>query len=150
MNCKVFEGPGFSVLPLPIHSHSLLFVRSRLSHVPFGTWDGTERSEMRCSVPCLVERAVPWDEFWVNFRSASPPGTTCSTSVEHKIITSLSPSSSSLFPSEGIFAPSPFRLVLSRPIPFRPVLFAYQTIPPLLSFPFLYAKINFPQIVRDN
>ncbi|RXH72801.1 hypothetical protein DVH24_012485 [Malus domestica] len=35
------------------------------------------------------------------------PGTTLSTSVEHKIITSPSPSSSSLFPSEGIFAPCP-------------------------------------------
>ncbi|RXH67711.1 hypothetical protein DVH24_027858, partial [Malus domestica] len=101
--------------------------------VPFGTWDGTERSGTRCSVPRLVhlkrvERVVPRDEFWVNFRSAlppettcstSPPGTTRSTSVEHKIITSPSPSSSSLFPSEGIFAHSPFYPVMSRPVPFR-------------------------------
>ncbi|RXH90456.1 hypothetical protein DVH24_035220 [Malus domestica] len=90
--------------------------------VPFGTWDETERSGTRHSVPRLVclkrmEHAVPRDE------------TTCSTSVEHKIITSLSLSSSSLFPSEGIFAPSSFHLVLSRPIPFRPVPSAYQTIP---------------------
>ncbi|RXH84157.1 hypothetical protein DVH24_027056 [Malus domestica] len=85
--------------------------------------DGTERSEMRRSVPrlvCLkrVEHAVPLDEFWVNFRSASSPGTTRSTSVEHKIITSPSPSSFSLFPSEGIFALFP---VQSRPIRFRSV-----------------------------
>ncbi|KAM1626924.1 hypothetical protein ACFX13_015631 [Malus domestica] len=57
------------------------------------------------------------------------PGTTCSTFVEHKIITSSSPSSSSLFPSEGIFAPSQFCPVLSRPVPSRSVPFAYQTIP---------------------
>ncbi|RXH73723.1 hypothetical protein DVH24_016545 [Malus domestica] len=55
-----------------------------------------------------------------NFGSASPLVTTCSTSMEHKIITSQSPSSS-LFPSEGIFAPSPFHLVPSRPVPFRSV-----------------------------
>ncbi|RXH70258.1 hypothetical protein DVH24_007514 [Malus domestica] len=69
-----------------------------------------------------MECTVPRDEFWVNFRSSSPPGTTRSTYVEHKIITFPSPSSSSLFPSEGIFTPSPFRLVLSRPVPSHSVL----------------------------
>ncbi|RXH88379.1 hypothetical protein DVH24_042450 [Malus domestica] len=66
----------------------------------------------RCSVPHLVrlkrvERAIPQNEFWVNFCSASPTGTTRFTSMEHKIITSPYPSSSSLFPSEGIFTPFP-------------------------------------------
>ncbi|TQD71227.1 hypothetical protein C1H46_043237 [Malus baccata] len=85
---------------------------------------------MRRSVTRLVrlkrvERAVLRDEFWVNFRSASPSsGTTRFTSVEHKIITSLSHSCSSLFPSEGIFTPFPF-----RPIPFHSVSSAYQMIP---------------------
>ncbi|RXI01627.1 hypothetical protein DVH24_014976 [Malus domestica] len=84
---------------------------------------GTERLVPLCFVPHLVrlkrvERAVPRDEFWVNFRSASPPETIRSTSVEHKIIISPSPSSSSLFPSEGIFAPSPFHPVIFRPVPF--------------------------------
>ncbi|KAM1703600.1 hypothetical protein ACFX2K_026147 [Malus domestica] len=61
----------------------------------------------------------PFLPFWVNFRSVSPPlGMTRSTSMKHKIITSPSPSSSFLFPSEDIFAPSPF----------RPVPSAYQTI----------------------
>ncbi|RXH87633.1 hypothetical protein DVH24_034533 [Malus domestica] len=78
----------------------------------------------RRSVPRLVrlkqvERPVPRNEFWVNFRSVSSSGTTLSTYVEHKIITSPSPSSSSFFPSKGISAPSPF----------RPVPYAYQTIP---------------------
>ncbi|RXH77953.1 hypothetical protein DVH24_039924, partial [Malus domestica] len=111
-----------------------IFSSNKKEIVPFATWDGTERSGTRCSVPrlvCLkrVERAVPRNEFWVNFRSASPPRTTRSTSVEHKIITSLSPSSSSLFPSEGIFAPSSFRPVLSRPIPFRSIPSRFVCIP---------------------
>ncbi|RXH85260.1 hypothetical protein DVH24_042028 [Malus domestica] len=92
----------------------------------FGTWAGTERCGTRRFVPrlvCLkrVERAVPRDEFWMNFYSASPPRTTHSTFVEHKIITSPSPSSSSLFPSESIFAHSPLCPVLSRPVSFRSV-----------------------------
>ncbi|CAN6700537.1 unnamed protein product [Malus baccata var. baccata] len=100
----------------------------------FGTWDGTERSGTRRSVPHLVrlkwvERTVPRDEFWVNFHSTSSPGTTCSTSMEHKIITSPSPSSSSLFPSEGIFAPSLFHPVLSRPIPSHSVMSRLVCIP---------------------
>ncbi|RXH69140.1 hypothetical protein DVH24_031473 [Malus domestica] len=71
-------------------------------HVSFGTWDGTEWSGTKRNAPHLVrlkrvEHVVSRDEFWVNFRSASPPGTTRSTSVEHKIITSPSPSFSSCF-----------------------------------------------------
>ncbi|RXI01065.1 hypothetical protein DVH24_001299 [Malus domestica] len=81
----------------------------------------TERSGTRHSVPRLmhlkrVETAIPQDEFWMNFRSASPSGTTRSTFVEHKIITSPSPSSSSLFPSDDIFAPSLFHPVLFYPV----------------------------------
>ncbi|RXH76822.1 hypothetical protein DVH24_019710 [Malus domestica] len=90
--------------------------------VPFGTWDGTRRNGTRRSVPRLVrlkrvECDVPREEFWVNFCSASPPGTTRSISVKHKIITSPSPSFSSLFPSKGIFNPSQFRPVMSRLVP---------------------------------
>ncbi|RXH67643.1 hypothetical protein DVH24_027790 [Malus domestica] len=94
------------------------------SRVSFGTWGRTEQNGKRRSVPRFmrlkrVERAVPRDEFWVNFRSTSPSGMTRSTFVEHKIITFSSPSSSSLFPSESIFAHSPL----------RPVPSVYQTIP---------------------
>ncbi|RXH95124.1 hypothetical protein DVH24_024808 [Malus domestica] len=90
-------------------------------------------SETRCSVSCLVclkwvERIVSRDEFWMNFHSASPPGTTHSTSVKHKIITSPSSSSFSLFPSDDIFTPSPFCSIMSRPVPSRPFCISNDTL----------------------
>ncbi|KAB2605946.1 hypothetical protein D8674_005663 [Pyrus ussuriensis x Pyrus communis] len=132
-DCRSFEyGPQLlstkSILKLLHLSNieGLLCILGHKPKVPFGTWDGTEQNGTRRSVPrlvCLklVERAIPRDEFWVNFRSTSPLGRTRSTSVEHKIITSSSPSSSTLFLSEGIFAPAPFCSVLSRPVLSSPV-----------------------------
>ncbi|RXH77400.1 hypothetical protein DVH24_023674 [Malus domestica] len=80
-------------------------------------WDGVFRSTFGApktdGTRCFTGR------IFGDFSFRLTPGTTCSTSVEHKIRTSPSPSSSSLFPSEGIFAPSPFRSIPS----------AYQMIP---------------------
>ncbi|TQD79776.1 hypothetical protein C1H46_034639, partial [Malus baccata] len=47
-----------------------------VGEVPFGTWNGTERNGTRRSISRLVhlkwvKRAVPLDEFWMNFSSAT-------------------------------------------------------------------------------
>ncbi|RXI05711.1 hypothetical protein DVH24_017753 [Malus domestica] len=60
--------------PLACKSNELFWPNQQ---VPFDTWDRTERSGTRRSVPRLVrlkrmEHAVSQDKFWVNFRSASP------------------------------------------------------------------------------
>ncbi|RXH83883.1 hypothetical protein DVH24_013128 [Malus domestica] len=74
------------------------------------------------------------------------PGTTRSTFVEHKIITSPSPSSSSLFPSEGIFAPSPFCPVPFRSVPatciLRWVTYSQKPTCPQCKHPFEFLNVH--------
>ncbi|RXI00863.1 hypothetical protein DVH24_001097 [Malus domestica] len=91
--------------------------------VPFGTWDGTGRDWTRRngtsrSVPRLVrlktvKRVVPWDKIWLIFRSTFSPGTTRSTSMEHKFITFYDKISPYLFQ----YLHHPFHHVPSRPVP---------------------------------
>ncbi|RXI01862.1 hypothetical protein DVH24_015211 [Malus domestica] len=130
-----FKGLHAQILKTVLSSALLLMIKEKISAA---TW--VLLLSIRRSLLLTRGRLKKWDAaFRSMFGAPKTGGTRCSTErilgefsfcltpwndsfhMKHKIITSPSPSSSSLFPSEGIFAPSPFRPVLSCPIPFHPI-----------------------------